>query len=140
MERFKSKIGLEFVIPVSLTIIAVSLSMAAESLLSGLIFFVVFGGVLLYLAFNTYYFISNDILIIRCGFFTNKIKIKSIRKISETRGLISSPALSMDRLEIMYNKFDSILVSPKDKTGFIKIVLNNNPEIEVKLKADFASH
>ena len=140
MERFKSKIGLEFVIPVSLTIISVSLSMASESLLAGLIFFVVFGAFILYLAFNTYYYIANETLIIRCGFFTNKIEIKSIRKISETRGLVSSPALSMDRLEIMYNKFDSILVSPKDKTGFIKVILDNNPEIALKLKANFASH
>ena len=43
------------------------------------------------------------------------IDIKSIRKIIETYNPLSSPAASIDRLEIFYNKFDSILISPKDK-------------------------
>ncbi|MFC3199468.1 PH domain-containing protein [Parapedobacter deserti] len=52
-------------------------------------------------------------------------------QIEETRTLISAPAPSLDRLEIFYNKFDSIVISPKDKQGFIADLLKLNPEIEV---------
>ena len=140
MKIFKSKIGLEFVAPVSLAILGVTFSIASESLLAGLTFLLIFGGFMLYLGLKTYYFVDNGKLIIKCGFFTSKVDINSIRKISETRDLISSPALSVDRLEIMYNKFDTILVSPKDKIGFINTIKDANPNIELKLKSLCASH
>jgi len=84
---------------------------------------------------NTYYTIDGEVLRIRSGFLYDvKIDINSIRKLSETRDLISSPALSLDRLELMYNKYDSVLISPKDKPGFIKELKALNPRIELKLK------
>ena len=88
---------------------------------------------------RTYYVINVDHLFIRCGFSTTKIDLKSIRKISDSRDLISSPALSNDRLEIMYNKFDTVLISPKEKTGFLSEIKIANPDIEIKSKAISAS-
>lgn len=58
----------------------------------------------------------------------------SIKNISETRNPISSPALSLDRLEIVYNRFDSVLISPADKIDFIAELLHRKPDIEVGLK------
>lgn len=55
----------------------------------------------------------------------------SIRKIEETRNPISAPAPSLNRLEIFYNRFDSIVISPKDKPEFIANLIKLNPEIEV---------
>lgn len=63
-----------------------------------------------------------------------KISIQSIRKIEETNNMLSAPAFSLDRLEIFYNKYDSILVSPKNKMEFIVHLTNLNPQIEVKMK------
>lgn len=85
-----------------------------------------------YLFFNTIYTIEQENLNVRFGFLVNKnIDIKAISKISETNDLSSAPAASIDRLEIRYNKNDTVLVSPKDKKGFIDSLLAINPNIEV---------
>jgi len=62
-----------------------------------------------------------------------KIDIKTIRKVYATRNPLSSPALSINRLAIVYNKYDEILISPKDRADFISELLKVNPNIEVKL-------
>lgn len=84
---------------------------------------------------KTYYVLTERELIIKCGFaFKKVLQINDIRKISETSDLISSPALSIDRLEIFFNKFDSVLISPKEKYEFIEALKRFKPDIEVQLK------
>lgn len=86
--------------------------------------------------FNTYYTIEENTLKIRSGILYKKdITIDSIRKIVETNNMISSPAPSLDRLELFYNSFDSVLISPKDKAGFIRAIQAINPEVEVRYKS-----
>ena len=93
--------------------------------------------VISYLFLSIKYSIENENLNIKSGFlFNGNIDIKTIRRLSETNNILSSPAASIDRIEILYNKFDSVLVSPKDKMGFIKELTKINPEIGVKLKKD----
>ena len=46
----------------------------------------------------------------------------------------SAPANSFDRIEIIYNKFDSIIISPENKQQFIESLLVINPDIKVKYK------
>ncbi len=62
-----------------------------------------------------------------------KIDIKTIRKVYATRNPLSSPALSINRIAIVYNKYDEILISPKDRADFVGELLKVNPNIEVKL-------
>jgi hypothetical protein len=84
---------------------------------------------------NTYYVIDKESLKIKSGFLYNAIiDIHSIRKIEESNSPLSSPAASFDRLEIIYNKYDSILISPKDKHSFIQDILKINPSIEIKYR------
>lgn len=81
------------------------------------------------------YTIIEDELKVKAGFLVNtKIPISSIHKIKETNNLISSPAASLDRLEIFYGKYDSIIISPLDKNEFIQDLLKINPNIEVDYK------
>ncbi len=90
---------------------------------------------IIHLFSTTYYAITDTTLRVKCGFLYNrKIDILSIKKISETNDLTSSPALSLDRLEITYNKFDSILISPKEKSDFIHDLISINNQIELKYK------
>ena len=81
---------------------------------------------------NTNYTINGDgTLRVKCGFFVNLlIEIDQIRKIEPTRSALSSPALSLDRIEIFYNKFDSVIVSPEQKQAFIAALQSINPAIE----------
>ena len=84
---------------------------------------------------STFYIITEEELIIRCGiFYKLVIKITDIRKISESNELISSPALSIDRLEILYNRFDTILISPKKKYEFLQSIETLKPDIEINFR------
>lgn len=85
---------------------------------------------------NTHYTIEEKVLKIRSGLLYKKdISIDNIRKIVETNNMVSSPAASLDRLEIFFNSLDSVLISPKDKAGFISTIQEINPKIEVVYKA-----
>lgn len=57
------------------------------------------------------------------------IKIKSIRKMEPSRCILSSPAASLKRLAIHYNKYDTIYISPRNQEDFINTV---NEIIETK--------
>ncbi|WP_197739813.1 PH domain-containing protein [Pedobacter sp. BS3] len=84
---------------------------------------------------TTNYTIKDDELTIKCGFLPNKtVDIKTIKKITETNNPLSSPATSIDRLEISYGKFDSVIISPKLKMEFINDITTLNPNVEVKFK------
>jgi hypothetical protein len=92
---------------------------------------VLFSGILLVfflLSKTVTYKIEGENLII----WHTKIEIKSIRKIYRTNNPLSSPALSLDRLAIVYNKFDEILISPKERNEFIDELLKINPSIEIQ--------
>ncbi|RYC66604.1 hypothetical protein EQG79_28845 [Spirosoma sordidisoli] len=90
----------------------------------------------LHLFSTTCYKLDKNTIHIQAGFFFHQaLPIPSIKKISETRNPISSPALSLDRLQIVYNRFDSVLISPADKMDFIAELLHRKPDIEVGLKA-----
>ncbi|WP_395633456.1 PH domain-containing protein [Flavobacterium sp.] len=66
--------------------------------------------------------------------WTTKIDIHSIKKVYRTNNPLSSPALSLDRIAIVYNKYDEILISPKDRSAFIAELLSINPAIELVLQ------
>lgn len=85
--------------------------------------------------FTMRYVIDDEYLLIRTKFFpSQKVALQDIRKIEESNSILAAPAFSFDRLEILYNKYDSILVSPEDKEQFIADLLNVNPDIEVRYK------
>lgn len=135
MTTYQSKIGLELTIPFSILIGGIGAAMIYEKDWINVAILLMISLFIVHMLTTTYYQINGDTLIIRCGFLYNKsLKIESIKKIIETRNPISSPAASLDRLELVYNTFDSVLVSPKDKMGFINELLRLKPGIEVRLK------
>jgi hypothetical protein len=89
------------------------------------------------MVFNTCYTITNTTLKVRCGFLVNiSIPIESIKKIVPTKTIFSAPALSFDRLEVFYNKYDSVVISPENKDDFIADLQNINPAIKYINNAD----
>lgn len=136
IKKYSSKVDLWLIVLCFLTFaIPVSALLYDKLLPEAAIWFVVALG-LIYSFSRTYYQIDGNLLRIKGGFFYYKtININLIRRVSETNDLISAPALSIDRLEIMYNKYDSVLVSPKRKREFIEHLKKVNNAIEVRLKS-----
>ena len=129
MKKYPSKISFGLLFFILLILAGSAILMVSPPVWIGLIV-----NVLLFM--STYYLIDGRFLIIRSSFLINKkIKISSVKKISETNNPLSAPAASLDRLEIIYDNNGSVLISPKDKSGFIKHITRLNPQIEAAYKA-----
>ncbi len=136
MKKYPSKISyglLLFVLAVPIGTIFPLISSQRWFAIGVNLFIVIF---MLILFFNLFYAIDEKWLYIKLGLvLIKKIDIQSIIMMSETRSLISAPAVSLDRLEIIYNKHKSIIISPRDKSGFIDHITLINPSITVQYKA-----
>ena len=89
-------------------------------------------GLVLWSFGSTYYVIDGATLVAKSSFLTWRIDIGSIVEITPTRSTASAPAMSLDRLAICYRKGGSlrtILVSPRDKGGFLHALRAVNPAI-----------
>ena len=72
---------------------------------------------------STRYEVADREVIVRSTPFRWRIEIESIESIRPSRSPASSPALSLDRLEIRYGGGRTLLVSPKDREGFLAAVV-----------------
>lgn len=134
MKRFYSKIGLEVVIPIGVILGVTGTLMVIQKAWPGVAIILVTLLFIVHLITTTFYQIEGNNLQIKSGFIVNKlIAINSISKIQKSNSVFSSPAASLDRLEIFYNKYDSVLISPKDKQEFLAQLRNINPAIEIQV-------
>ncbi len=86
--------------------------------------------------FRTTYTIHDiDQLTVVCGLLYKKtFNINDIAGIRPSSNVISSPALSLDRLEIKFKNKEWLLISPVLPERFIEVLQAINPGIEVKKK------
>lgn len=134
--RFYSKIGLEIVVPIAIVMLfVIGMLLRSEGTWPVVLFLLLLNGIFAYLFTQTFYEINGTELKIKSGFLYNHmVDINDIREIKETNNPLSSPAISLDRLEVRYGKNKYVLISPKDKKGFIDSIVSVNPSISVKYK------
>ena len=135
MEKtYRSKIGIELILILTIVLGFSFYKLLDQPKISGIITLGALLVFILYIVLSIQYKINDDILTVKAGFLVNtKIDIQKIKKIKKTFNPLSSPAASIDRLEICYNNGDFVLISPKNRDQFIKDLLEINPNIEVKL-------
>ncbi|MBS7332625.1 MAG: PH domain-containing protein [Weeksellaceae bacterium] len=134
--KYPSKIGIELILIAYLPFIYLFYFVYKEFNLVGTIVIGILFIFMTYLLFSTVYTIDSysKKLVIQSGFiFHKKIDIEHIKAIKKSRSWISSPALSIDRIEISYNTYDSVLISPKNREQFIQELQQINPNIELQL-------
>ena len=72
------------------------------------------------LLLTTRYIIADNHLVVWSGPFRWRITISEISAITPSHDPIASPAWSLNRLRIDYGRKKSILISPRDRDGFIR--------------------
>ncbi|RFS15401.1 hypothetical protein D0T08_14705 [Emticicia sp. C21] len=134
-QRFNSKISYWLFVPLLCFLMVLLVMTVMQKLWIGIIVLLGATALILSFLFRTYYQIEGDTLKIVCGFlFKQEVDIKKIRKIEKTDNPISSPALSVrDRIEIYYDKYDSVIISPERQTEFIQILKLINKNISTNL-------
>jgi hypothetical protein len=78
---------------------------------------------------STRYEVTAREVIARSGPFRWRIGIDDIESIRPSQSLISSPALSVHRLEIRYAGGRTLLISPADREGFLAAVVTRSPHL-----------
>lgn len=84
------------------------------------------------LLFSIRYIVEGDKLTVSCGILgSSTYDIMSMRSIRPTRTLLSSPAASLNRIELRFSarRMRPLIISPKDKSGLIASLKSINPSI-----------
>jgi hypothetical protein len=89
---------------------------------------------LIWIWFTTYYVIQENSLIVRSAFIHKIIPIHDIKSIRKTFNPLSSPALSLNRLEIQYGTYNRVLISPENREQFLEELVKLNPSIRIDIK------
>lgn len=79
---------------------------------------------------STSYVIQGGVLIVRSGPVRRTIPLRDVQRLRATHNPLSSPALSLDRIEVTYGR-RRVLISPEDKRGFVRAVLKHAPTVVV---------
>jgi hypothetical protein len=116
-------------------------SLAINHNLGSLIITIVFSPITAFLIVpirvRTYYLFGDSGLRIVCGLGKGKtIAYDAIESVAGTRSPLSSPALSIDRLEVRYkfkkgSFYDTVIISPKDSQGFFESLKQKNENIQI---------
>ncbi len=80
---------------------------------------------------STSYTVTDELLEVRCMWLEELIPLVSIRSLHPSRSLLSAPALSLDRIEVVHTA-GRTLVSPRDRVGFVRSVCQRHPSIAVQ--------
>ncbi len=130
---YRSKMSKGIVVVIAVIAIGLLLAMILVKAWPAFLVDILLFAFMAHLFITTYYVIEGNTLKVRSGFIINiTIDIATITKIEPTNTVLSAPALSFDRLEVFYNKYDSVVISPADKAGFIAKLKEMNPGIVVK--------
>ena len=129
---YPSKIGVWLVVILVMATVPGVYGAVAKHEYAGLPVLVIVTIFVMHLIATTRYTIKGPVLRVQSGFIINKkIDITTIYSIVETNNPISSPAASLDRLQVYYDD-GSVIISPKDKSGFIAHLQAVNPKIVFK--------
>jgi hypothetical protein len=127
MRVHKSKVD-RWLIGVTLAAIIASLCGAVVTMLEGTLqawmvalILVGLGGIFpAWILLSTRYIVAGEALRIACGPFRWTIPVAQISSVTPCRDVVSSPALSLDRLRIEYGAGGFVLISPRDKAAFLR--------------------
>jgi Bacterial PH domain len=78
---------------------------------------------------STYYELTGELLVAHCGPFSWRIPLKDISSVRESQSVRSGPALSMDRLEVVWGGGRVLLISPADKAAFLAALHTRAPQL-----------
>ena len=126
--KFKSAVDWWYYLVILFVAISLLFSLAPQihsgqtSVLFGGLVTAVSLGLPIWLLFSTYYTIKADTLLIRSGPFSWNIPVSEIESVKPSRSAVSSPALSLKRIELTYRQGRRVFISPKDSQAFLKAI------------------
>jgi hypothetical protein len=125
VERYKSKVDWWLALVLAFSIgagtVGAFVAVSAGAMMLPLAALVFFGASVLpvWLLVTTEYTLSDADLVVVSGPFKWTVPIAAISSVRGTRNPLSSPALSLDRINIEYDRGKSIMISPQQRERFL---------------------
>lgn len=99
--------------------------------LAGILPMVLVNGLTLWIWFSTNYTVTDQELIVRSAFLTWRIPLGEITRVRRTFNPLSSPALSLNRLEVRSRTYRTVLISPADQADFLQVLRERCPQADI---------
>ena len=140
MKTFHSKPGIAILLFIAIIFGGIVVAMVIdevpfEGLITvGTILSCLFGFIILLFETTIYQITEDKKLRVRFSFLSKvDIDISKIKTVKKIRTVLAAPAPSFDRIEVTYNTYDSVVISPKNKNDFAQHLKEINPNIEIQL-------
>ena len=79
---------------------------------------------------GTNYTLAERELLVRAGPLRWHVALDTLQSVRPTRNPLSSPALSLDRLELRYGRGKTLLISPADQPRFLQVLSERAPHVQ----------
>lgn len=137
MHHFRSRVSVLLVLLSLLALLPALLLHDGEHTMGemAIAYSILFGsiGLVLFLLFSMRYTLDGNHLTIKLGTRTyQRIPISDIQKIERSYNPLSSPAASLKRLYVKAKNHDA-LISPTNESEFVRLLLEQNPDIKVNI-------
>ena len=124
-------------IPIYTLIIGQGIFIALEGDVWVFVFHLLLGLIIYFLVMRMRYELTNTQLKIYVGpFLYSTIEVINIRKMELSNNPLSSPAASLRRLAIYYNKWGYVLISPTNREEFMDEVWKRKTQLEINAQKD----
>lgn len=90
-------------------------------------------GFIFWIWFATFYVLGEDSLVVVSGPSRTKILYSDLKSVKTSNNPLSSSALSMDRLEVLYGRMGVIYISPRDKASFLTGLSIKCPNLSISI-------
>ncbi len=80
---------------------------------------------------DTSYRVTATEMFVRSGPLRVTVPLAKIRRVRRSNSLLSAPALSLRRLEVMYGNGESVLISPADEERFFDALRKRAPDADL---------
>lgn len=119
--RFRSKVDAWILLLPWSSLAALVLIDGQQRVWLGIAMTVVSVSVEAWLILSTSYTLTDDALVVQCAALRVNVPLRAIRSIRRTKTPVAAPALSLDRLEVLY-QYGSVIISPKNREGFVRAI------------------
>lgn len=121
MKVYRSRISLILVAFILLACYGPMSFMPGDGIVPYFVAVTIIAGCLMLCFYGIKYVIDGDVLKVYSFWGIHQdIKISAITKIEKSRCMLSSPAASLDRLAVYYNKHDVVYISPRNQEDFLE--------------------
>ena len=87
-------------------------------------------GVIAWIFATTSYRFAERELVVKSGPLRVRVPFDKILRVTRTRSVLSAPALSLQRLEIVYEKHRTVVISPQDEARFLATLRERAPSAD----------